>query len=115
MAKRDTLRLSHHQFIETSRDHNGRFWIAYSSGASVFLREPKEVRRFLKVAKGLPMREALDSWLASLEDMDNIRANKDAPVTDTSTPLSPELLATGFGPEVFQDEEDPTSNTRMIT
>jgi len=25
------------------------------------------------------------------------------------------LLATGFGPEVFQDDEDPTANTKMIT
>jgi hypothetical protein len=29
--------------------------------------------------------------------------------------LSQELLATGFGPEVFAEEEDPTANTKMIT
>lgn len=118
MAKRDTLRLSQHQFIETGRDFNGRYWIAYSSGASVFLREPKEVRHFLNLSKGTPMREALDSWLASLEDTDNIRTKKNAPVKDASAPLSPELLATGFGPECHQeglDQSDPQFATRMIT
>jgi hypothetical protein len=67
-VKRDALRLSQHQFIETSRDHNGRYFIAYSSGASVFCREAAELRRFLKLPKSLPMRESLESWLASLGD-----------------------------------------------
>jgi hypothetical protein len=46
--KRDTLRLSPHQSIETSRDWNGRYFIAYSGGASVFIRDIAELRRFLK-------------------------------------------------------------------
>jgi hypothetical protein len=25
------------------------------------------------------------------------------------------LLETGFGPEVFQDDEDPTTNCKMVT
>jgi hypothetical protein len=68
--KRDALRLSPHQFIETSRDHNGRYFIAYSSGASVFVRDIADLRRFLKLPKGLPMRESLESWLCSLGDQD---------------------------------------------
>jgi len=71
--KRDALRLSQHQFIETSRDHNGRYFIAYSSGASVFVRDIADLRRFLKLPKALPMRELLESWLASLGDQDTSR------------------------------------------
>jgi hypothetical protein len=72
--KRDALRLSPHQFIETSRDINGRFYIAYSGGASVFIRDVVELRRVLKIPKSIPMREALESWLASLADMDSTQA-----------------------------------------
>ena len=68
--KYDKLTLSQHQFIETSKDHNGRYWIAYSGGASVFLREATDLRRFLKISKGLPMRERLDEWLADLQEKD---------------------------------------------
>jgi len=71
MAKRDKLILSAHQFIETSRDINGRYFVAYSGGASLFIREVKDLRRFLKIATGIPMRESLESWLASLADMDH--------------------------------------------
>jgi len=71
--KRDALRLSQHQFIETSRDHNGRYFIAYSSGASVFVRDIADLRRFLKLPKALPMRESLESWLCSLGDQDTSR------------------------------------------
>jgi len=108
-VKRDTLRLSQHQSIETGKDANGRYFIAYSAGASVYLREPKELRRFLKVARGLPMRESLESWLTSLDAMDAERRGA-VPLTSESlaqhTPssLSQELLATGFGPEVFQED-----------
>lgn len=108
MAKRDRLHLSAHQFIETSRDYNGRYWIVYSSGASVFIRDAKEVRRFLKVAKGLPMREALDSWLASLADMDAKRKQPE------QQGISDEVLATGFGPECHLDESDPNHQTRTV-
>ena len=111
--KRDALRLSQQQFIETGRDHNGRYFIAYSSGASVFIRDTKELRRFLKIPRSIPMRESLESWLASLEDMDAVRETaRREPQPALS--LSDELLATGFGPEVFQDDADPTANTRTI-
>ena len=105
--KRDTLRLSQKQFIETGRDHNGRYFIAYSSGASVFIRELEELRRFLNISKGLPMRESLESWLASLEDMDAKRQPAPSPPTA-------ELLATGFGPECHLDESDPNHATKTI-
>ena len=68
--KRERLHLSQYQSIETSKDWNGRFFIAYSNGASVFIRDLKELRRFLKVPKSIQMREKLDAWLAELEEGD---------------------------------------------
>jgi len=105
--KRDILRLSLHQSVETGRDHNGRYFIAYSSGASVFCREAAELRRFLKLPRTIPMREALESWLASLSDQDVKRVPPPAAATS-------ELLATGFGPECHLDESDPNHATRTI-
>ena len=111
MAKRDTLRLSQHQSIETSRDWNGRYFIAYSGGASVFIRDIAELRRFLKIPKSIPMRESLESWLASLADMDAAKGKPANLEQDRAL-----LKATGFGPEAHADEgEDPTANTKMIT
>jgi len=107
--KRDRLILSQHQSIETGRDWSGRFFIAYSGGASVFIRDIKELRRFLKIPKSIPMRDSLESWLASLSDMDAQRKSAKAPEG-----LSAEHLATGFGPEAHADEEDPTANIKMI-
>ena len=75
----------------------------------------------MKIPKGLPMREALDSWLASLEAIDQERSKKALPLTSPepiqgSAPnLSPELLATGWGPEVHLDESDPNYQTKMVT
>jgi len=66
--KRSTLKLSAYQSIEAGKDWNGRFFIAYSNGASVFIRDLKELRRFLKVPKSIQMRETLDAWLAELEE-----------------------------------------------
>ena len=85
------------------------YFIAYSSGASVFIRDIKELRRFLKIPRSIPMRESLESWLASLANQD---AAQKAPKPDG---LSDELLATGFGPEVHAlDESDPNYNTRTV-
>ena len=66
--KRDTLRLPGNMSVETGRDWNGRFYVAYSKGASVFVRCPKELRRFLKLSLATASRASLDSWLESLSD-----------------------------------------------
>jgi hypothetical protein len=110
--KRERLHLSVHTNIETGRDWNGRFYIVYNNGAAVFRRCPKEVRRFLKLPPKIPMREAFDSWIASLEADDATRGKKAQPVEEG---LTDELLATGFGPEVHAlDESDPNHQTRTV-
>ena len=110
MAKRDKLVLSPHQSIETSRDLTGRYFICYSSNASVFIRDLKELRRFMKIPKGLPMREALDTWLASLADMD---AQRKAP---TAEPVGDANVEGSWDPQAHSlDESDPQFQTRTIT
>lgn len=68
--KRDTLRLPGNMSVEAGRDWNGRFYVAYSKGASVFVRCPKELRRFLKLSLATASRASLDSWLESLANGD---------------------------------------------
>jgi hypothetical protein len=107
--RRDALRLSQHQFIETSRDYNGRYFIAYSSHASVFIRDVAELRRFLKIPKSIPMRESLESWLSSLADMDAKRRGEVPEVLgDAQVEGSFDPLAHGL------DESDPQFNTKMV-
>ena len=69
--KRDTMRLPGALSVETGRDWNGRFYIAYGKQASVFVRCPKELRKFLRLSLGTASRAALDSWLESLEATNN--------------------------------------------
>ena len=111
--KREKLHLSQYQSIETGSDTNGRFYIAYSSRASLFFRDVVALRKWLKLPKGIPSRDSFDSWIASIEAADQERAAKKKPLPQEG--LSDELLATGFGPEAFQDDEDPPANTKMIT
>lgn len=110
MAKRERLHLSQYTVIETGRDWNGRYYIVYGNNASVFMRCPKEVRKWLKLPAKIPQREAYDSWIASLEAADASKKSK--PVAEG---MSEELLATGFGPEVHAlDESDPNFQTRTV-
>ena len=110
MAKRNRLVLSQSQSIETSKDWNGRYFIAYSGNASIYVRDVKELLRFLRIPKSIPMRAALESWLESLADMDAQRQDS------KKEGLSQEAIATGFGPEVHGlDESDPQFQTRMVT
>ena len=117
--KREKLHLSHYQSVETGLDASGRFYIAYSSPASLFFRDVQALRKWLKLPKGVASRDSFDSWIASIEAADQERVSKKAqpltggPLMEGKAPnLSPELLATGWGPEAF--DEDPTANTRTV-
>ena len=110
--KRSRIHLSTYQSIETGLDASGRFYIAYSSQASLFFRDVVALRKWLKLPKGIPSRDSFDSWIASIEAMDQERAVKKKPLPQEG--LSDELLATGFGPEVHLDESDPNYQTRTV-
>ena len=109
--KRDRLAISSFQSVETYIDFGGRVFIAYSSGASVMLRDKKELRKFLGLPLKTPSRESLDSWLVSLDAIDDERQNRKQQKT---TGLSKEVLQTGFGPECHLDESDPNHQTRTV-
>jgi len=109
--KRDRLAISQYQSVETYFDYDGRVFIAYSSGASVMLRDKKELRKFLGLPLKTPSREALDSWLVSLDAIDDERQNRKQ---QSSIGLSEEALKTGFGPECHLDETDPNHQTRTV-
>jgi hypothetical protein len=118
-VKRERLHLSRYQSVETYVDGwNGRAYIACSSNTSMLFRDVAELRRFLKLPKGIASREAFDSWIASLEAADQERVSKkaepltsEAPEVQMSSSLSQELLATGFGPECHDVDNE---NTKMV-
>ncbi len=109
--KRDRLAISRFQFVETYVDWSGRVFIAYSSGASIIVRDVKALRKFLGLAPKTPSREALESWLVSLAAID---AERQTRKTQQTTGLSTEVLETGFGPECHLDETDPNHQTRTV-
>ena len=102
--KRSYLKLSAYQSVETSKDTNGRYFIAYASGASVFIRDLKELRKFLKIPKSIAMREKLDAWLAELEEADNKKTTLEV-VGDANVEGS-------WDPKAHED--DPALSTRMV-
>ena len=111
--KRERLHLSRYQTIETYRDAGcSRVYIAFSNNSSGMFCDVVALRKWLKLPKGIPSRDSFDSWIASIEAADQERVAKKKPLPQEG--LSDELLATGFGPEVHE-EEDPTANTKMIT
>lgn len=100
--KRDRLQLSPHQSVEAGRDINGWYFIAYSSGAAVFVRNEADLRRFLRIPKGIPMREVLESWLRT----------KTAAVAPAEVHSQHD---TSFDPLAHQlDESDPQFQTKAI-
>lgn len=109
--KRDRLAISRFQSVETYIDWSGRVFIAYSSGASIIVRDVKALRKFLGLAPKTPSRDALESWLVSLAAIDDERQSRKTPQT---TGLSTEVLETGFGPECHLDETDLNNQTRTI-
>lgn len=102
--KRSYLKLSAYQSVESSKDWNGRYFIAFSKGASIFVRDLKELRRFLKIPKSIAMRETLDAWLAELEEADKKKTTLEV-VGDANVEGS-------WDPKAHED--DPALSTRMV-
>lgn len=96
--------------IETGTDWDGRWFIGFRKDCSMYFRDVKALRKFMTLPLKTASRESLDSWLSSLESMDQEKADGRKPKEE----LSQELLATGFGPECHLDESDPNFATRTI-
>ena len=100
-------------WIETSRDWNGRYWIAWKPDVSLYFRDRPAMVKWLAWPKGTPTRTSLDSWLDSLAAADAERESRSRdPQPDLQ--LTDELLATGFGPECHLDETDPNYQTKTV-
>jgi hypothetical protein len=95
--KTEQLQLAPGQFINASRDANGRAFVAYNRGVSVWLRHPAELRRFFKLRSGQAKRRWLDQWLEELAASDAAKARPAGPEQDPAL-----LKAAGFGPEHHQ-------------
>jgi sugar lactone lactonase YvrE len=67
----ERLHLPGQMMIETNRDANGRYFIAYGKHASMFFRDAAELRRWLKLPIKTPSREAFDSWITSMQSNSN--------------------------------------------
>lgn len=94
--------------IESRRDHNGRSYTAWKPHVSMWFDERKALLRWLGWPAKTPTGDAIRAWLNDLESSDQQRQQ---PRPDG---LSPELLATGFGPEAHLDESDPNFQTRTV-
>jgi hypothetical protein len=104
--------------IETSVDWTSRWYVVWKPDVSVYCRTRKEVLKFASWPIKTPTGDSLRGWLDQMEAIDQERNKKALPLTTPepiqgSAPnLSPELLATGWGPEVHDVDNE---NTRMIT
>ena len=87
---------------------NGALFIAWKPSVSMAFRERKALLKFVAWPPKTPTGDRFREWLNSF----------DKPATAEPTPvapeLSPELLATGFGPECHLDESDPNYQTRTV-
>jgi hypothetical protein len=112
MAKRDSLRLPGSSSVETGSDWNGRYWIGYRKGCSMFFRDAQKLRKWLELPPAIPSRIAFDSWVESIQTADAERTTRKQHQQEG---LSEEYLATGFGPEAHGlDTSDPNHSTRTI-
>jgi hypothetical protein len=86
---------------------NGALFIAYKPCVSKCFRTRKELLKFVAWPAKTPTGDKLREWLDSFEDH---QPPPDDPQPQSS--LTDEHLATGFGPECHDIDND---NTRMIT
>lgn len=87
---------------------NGALFIAWKPSVSMAFRERKELLKFVAWPAKTPTGDRFREWLTSFE-------KPAAPDPTPAAPkLSPELLATGFGPECHLDKSDPNYQTRTV-
>jgi hypothetical protein len=85
---------------------NGALFLAWKPNVSMCFRDRKELLKFCSWPPKTPTGDALREWLNSFE-VNETQADEPQPQSS----LSDELLATGFGPECHDVDND---NTRTI-
>ena len=84
---------------------NGPMYLAWKPNVSMCFRDRKALLKFCSWPPKTPTGDRLREWLNSFDEA----TDTSVPAADTS--LSPELLATGFGPECHDIDND---NTRTV-
>lgn len=83
-------------------------FVAWKPHVSQMFYSRRSLLRFVAWPAKTPTGDALRAWLDSFEQ-------QPSPAAATSEQqLSPDLQATGFGPECHLDETDPNHNTRTV-
>lgn len=97
-------------WVETNRDWDGRYWVAWIPHVSRGFSDSKQLLRWVKWPTKTPTGDALRAWIAERLQADEER---EKPVPHEG--LSPGAKATGFGPETHGDDEvDPVVGTKTI-
>jgi len=86
---------------------NGALFIAWKPNVSMCFRERKALLKFVSWPAKTPTGDQFREWLNSFEQQ------APEPAAEAQE-LSPEVLATGFGPECHLDESDPNFQTRTV-
>lgn len=98
-----------------------RHFICWRPHVSMGGNTRRDVLRFARWPASTPTGQELRDWLASLDLPEDAAATPPVPETSAvaaMAELSPEVAATGFGPECHAADDyetDPTANTRMVT
>lgn len=90
-------------WINTDRDWNGRYYVAWKPHKSAIFRDSKELLKWLKWPPKTPTGDALREWVKRLEDDDEAKRKKPRPVS-MLPPLTDGTL----------DDADPNHNTKTI-
>jgi hypothetical protein len=88
---------------------NGALFIAWKPSVSMVFRERKALLKFVAWPVKTPTGDRFREWLNSFEQQ-----TPEPAAAMKSPELTPELLATGFGPECHLDESDPNYQTRTV-
>jgi hypothetical protein len=96
-------------YIERQEDRwNGASFIAWKPHVSQGFTDRRALLRFIAWPVKTPTGDRIREWLNSFEKVAELLPEPAKPE------LSPEVLATGFGPECHLDETDPNHNTRTV-
>lgn len=87
-------------WVNTDRDWNGRYYVAWQPNKSAIFRNSKELLLWLKWPPKTPTGDALREWIQRLEADDEANRKRPRPVTPP--------------PSNAIDDSDPNNNTKTI-
>lgn len=98
-------------WIETNRDMNGRYFIAWKPNSSRIARDASDLLRWLQCPPKTPTGEAIREWLKQLKEQDDANRKTPRPVVGDAN------VEGSFDPLAHDsplDDSDPNHNTRTV-